>query len=226
MLPPVFTILRKHSRTSVRVATVHAAAALLGGCSNALPGCATIWLECLLAMAQDPWPQVSSAAAAALHKLQLYEDDCACTGAASDDDECIRLSWTALRATLLQHLHRFGGDGGESDAVATARLLTGAVYLAGPARVVDAVHHSPSERRTACTNLLRVFRVSPAGRISNASHQVGLVQTLACSGAADIGSRLPRHPQLATLTSDEARRERSEDGRARAWAAAPFNQEP
>ncbi len=208
MLPAMFDVLRKHPRASVRVATVHAAAALLAHCSAALPECTAIWLESLLALAQDPWPQVSVAAAAALQGVVLVEDSMLSDAHAPDEPARIRIRWAALRATLLQHLSRFGDacSRGEADVISSTRLLTGAAYLAGPARVVEVVHDSPATRMVVCKQLLKTFRVSALERAAQPAAPVELNLALASPADACADAALPRrHPQYAVLMSDEAR---------------------
>ena len=197
MLPPLFSVLRRHPRSSVRVAAAHAADEMLCHCWRTLPACSSACLECLLCLAHDQWPQVADAACSSLQQRA--------SAVAADG---ISHAW--LDALLVRQLTAFeAACTSEADATVAARLLAGAVGISGPARAVAAIA-SPSRRSQLCRRLATAFAMSSHAvqhhaattYVSNEPMQL-LVATSAVLGT---GMLLPRrHARYSVLTCDEVR---------------------
>ena len=198
MLPPLFSALRRHPRSSVRVASAHAADEMLCHCWRTLPACSSACLECLLCLAHDQWPQVADAACSSLQRRAL---------AVADDDR-IPQAW--LDALLVKQMTAFDAScSSEADVTVAARLLAGAVGISGPVRAVAAIA-SPARRSQLCRRLTAAFAMSSYAVQHHAS--AGFVanqpmQLLAAKDAAQgSGMQLPRrHARYALLTSEEVR---------------------
>lgn len=215
MLPPLFTVLRRHPRSSVRAAAVHAADEVLRHCARTLPGCAPACLECLLCLACDPWPQVADAAC-----------DCLRLRSSSVANEVLARAPTTpqaeLAALLSAQLATFEAacKRGEADATVAARLLAGAIGVAGPALTM-AVVAVPSRRAQLCHRLTTAFALSsratqPAPSSLFVANEP--MQLLASKDAAFLstGMLLPRrHVRCSLLTSEEVRRFMSHAGLGR-----------
>ena len=198
LLPPLFSALRRHPRSSVRVASAHAADEMLCHCWRTLPACSSACLECLLCLAHDQWPQVADAACSSLQRRAL---------AVADDDR-IPQAW--LDALLVKQMTAFDAScSSEADVTVAARLLAGAVGISGPVRAVAAIA-SPARRSQLCRRLTAAFAMSSYAVQHHAS--AGFVanqpmQLLAAKDAAQgSGMQLPRrHARYALLTSEEVR---------------------
>ena len=198
MLPPLFSVLRRHPRSSVRVAAAHAADEMLCHCWRTLPACSSACLECLLCLAHDQWPQVADAACSSLQRRALTVVD----------GDGIPQPW--LDALLVRQMTAFDAAcTSEADATVAARLLAGAVGISGPARAVAAIA-SPARRSQLCHRLTAAFALSSHAVQHHASAAFVAnepMQLLATKDAA-LGSdmRLPRrHARYALLTSEEVR---------------------
>ena len=208
LLPPLFAVLCRHVRGSVRAAAAAAAAELMSQCSRTLLTCTSAFLECLLCLAHDPWPQVSAAALQGLGRLRVASAADIPQGSVGAVSVVPR---ALLREVLLRQLDGLDAacSRGERDATAAARLLTGAISLAGPCEFVDTVLLSPPLRRRMCERLALAFTLSgtgsrqPAPLITAEPLHVMSTQDAASAGAS---LSLPRrHRRLALLSSDEVR---------------------
>ena len=195
MLTPLFGVLRRHSRSSVRVAAVHAADEMLRHCWRTLPACSEACLECLLCLAHDQWPQVADAACSSLQQR----------ASSVADGGAISQGW--LDALLLRQLTAFDAAcTGEADATVAARLLAGAVGICGPARAVAAI---ASRRSQLCRRLIAAFSMSGHALQLQASATFVTnepMQLLVAEGAFPSGMQLPRrHARYSLLTTEEVR---------------------
>jgi hypothetical protein len=207
MLPPVFTVLSRHVRSSVRAASATAAAELIGCCGMSLQSCASMWLECLFALAHDPWPQVAALASKALESMEVLD-----SSRAQHASRSTGLPWLQLRDLLLRQTDAFTAacGRGEQDVIAAARQQAGAIYLAGPARFTDAVLMQPALRRRTCLQLTHAFamaggavRAAPALLANDAA---SVIASTDGRSPSQVESLLPRrHRNLLLLTSDEVR---------------------
>jgi len=195
MLPPLFSVLRRHPRSSVRVASAHAADEMLCHCWRTLPACSSAALDCLLCLAHDQWPQVADAACSGLQRRAL----------AIADGDGMSKAW--LDALLVRQVIAFDAAcTSEADATVAARLLAGAAGISGPARTADAIA-SPSRRSKLCRRLTMAFAMSGHA----VQHHVPAfvanepMQLLAAPAAVpDSGMQLPRrHARYSLLTSEE-----------------------
>lgn len=205
MLPPLFSVLCRHTRSSVRAGAARAAAELLAHCSRSVGTCTRAWLECLLCLAHDPWPQVALAASAALGTLELADE----RAPAAASSRAL-LGWPQLQAVLFGHLDAFAQacSRGESEAIAASHLLAGAIVVAGPSRVAASVLMSPARRQQLCHQLTRAFSLSSALRALPGATVVASAAnvTVSTDGALFGAGLLPkRHSRLAILSSDEVR---------------------
>lgn len=200
-MPGVFSTLASHGRASVRVAAARAAAVLLLQCGNALATCAPIWLDCLLALSQDAWPQVASAAAEALRSVIFRDDTDISPGPATG---CV-LDRRAFRTNLLRYVDAFGAAckrGAEEDILSSSRLLAGALWLVGPSVTSESLCASPVTRLAMCEHLMSAFRLSGGTLLSTPDIDA---DTELISAHQDLGTLPRRHSQLAVLTSQEVR---------------------
>ena len=206
MLPALFGMLRRHPRGSVRVASVLAAEEVLLHCARTLPTCSTACLESLLCLAHDPWPQVAEAACACLRRHSSST-----TGGSNAKSPRDVILWPKLEDMLVAQSAAFEAacKRGETDATVAARLLAGAIGVAGPFRAVNALAGA-SRRSQLCRRLTSAFALSghaiqPAVTSFVASEAL---QLLATKDAALLhsGMALPRrHVRSSLLTSEEVR---------------------
>ena len=196
MLPPVFRRQRTHARPSVRSATAQSCDALITCCSSTLCECVELWLESLLLLAQDDWPQVSSVAGAALSRMAVTDG-----GAARDS-----VAWPLIQSMLQRSVAAFDGSCLPGrDVTSSARLLTGLISLAGPTRSASVLLALSTSRSVLIGSLLKAFRVSSGQSehlISPQSYDVH--QVLSTSLASLAPPR--RCVQLDALCSDEVNR--------------------
>ena len=199
MLSPLFSVLRRHPRSSVRVASAHAADELMCHCWRTLPACSYAALECLLCLAHDQWPQVADAACSSLQRRAF---------AAADGGAIQRQAW--LDTLLVRQVSAFDAAcTSEADATVAARLLAGAVGISGPARTIASIA-SPARRSQLCRRLIAAFAMSSHAVQHHASATfVGNepMQLLATQDAVQgSGMQLPRrHTRYSLLISDEVR---------------------
>ena len=208
LLPPLFAVLCRHVRGSVRAAAAAAAAELMSQCCRTLLTCTSAFLECLLCLAHDPWPQVSAAALHGLGRLRLASAAGIPQGSVGAASVVPRAQ---LREVLLRQLDGLDAacSRGERDATAAARLLTGAISLAGPCEFVDTVLLSPALRRRMCERLALAFTLSGTGsRQAAPLISAEPLQVMSTHDAASAGASLSlprRHRRIALLSSDEVR---------------------
>jgi hypothetical protein len=207
LLPPLFGVLCKHARSSVRAAAAGAAAELMTNCSRTLASCSCALLECLLCSALDAWPQVSDVASRALGALQLVDDEaeCMCMPATPAATCRIVLPWGRLETVISKHVDSFASacSRSERDVVAVARVLACAISAAGPSRFASEFLLAPSRRTLICQQLAVAFSLS-GGPASKVSYLVS-----SASGTSNVArplTSLPRrHRRLSLLCSDEVR---------------------
>lgn len=146
-------------------------------------------------LAQDHWPQVAAEATGVLGRIEVGE-------AVGRSPGRIVLAWPFLRSLLEKQLDGLsaGVCGSHEKTTTLARLLSGSMALAGPARTV-AVALSVGRRSLLCKQLVRVFEVSVPGhlRIADAGQN--------CSQDCTSSLRFPpfRNAHLTVLTSEEVR---------------------
>ena len=198
IMPGVFNALASHGRASVRVAAARAASVLLLRCGNVLATCAPIWLDCLLILSQDAWPQVANAAGEALVSV-TFRDESEMSPPATG----YVFERRAFHTNLLRYVDAFGAAckrGLEADILASSRLLAGALWLVGPSVTSEALCASPVSRVALCEHLLSAFRLSGGLLLSKPDIDADIELT---SGHQDLGTLPRRTSHLAVLTSQE-----------------------
>lgn len=197
LLPPVFATLRRHPRPSVRLAVARSSHALLTSCSDSLADIAPVWLESLLVLAQDPWPQVAESAISLLGTFHVIEDDEEAPAGLR------RLGWPFVYTLLNRHAAELGSAQSESEATVTSRLLAGLLAFAGPVRVAERVIAVHATRQLLVSGLLRLYSVAPQ------ASQVALSDLANHAALSDSATDYPlypcRHPDFSFLRTDEVR---------------------
>lgn len=195
LLPPVFATLRRHPRPTVRLAVARSSHSLLTSCSASLADIAPVWLESLLVLAQDPWPQVSESAVSLLRTFYVTEDNEEAPAGLR------RLAWPFVYSLLIRHATELGSVHGESETTVASRIVTGLLSLAGPARVAERVVAVHATRQLLITGLLRLFSVTPHSLKVLHSDQAD--HAALSNSATDYPLYPRRHPDFAYLQTDE-----------------------
>ena len=206
LLPPLFSFLHRHTRSSVRVAVAAAAADIIGACARTLQSCCGSLIEALLLLAHDPWPEVASCASRTLTQTCIFDQKAPARGGRGR----FSLARAHLHDALLVQLNALEASTGrgELEVIAASRKCSGAISLAGPSLFTHTVVMSPMLRQRMCCALARMFTLSPAAARVVSLHESGSVEAVLASPAETCSSEtlLPRrHPRLSLLTSDDVR---------------------